>query len=92
MVDGKNYEEDWFELPLRFSEISAIEDGKDFLDAIPKFMSAKEKGRISDIGYEMPNIGSILVGKVYGLEFIPDDENPSDGKIVVLKREYNTDF
>jgi hypothetical protein len=74
-------------LTVRLSKISPFIDGeREFLESIPKFRRAEQRGWTADSGYLMPPIGDITVGIIVSLEFIADSHNPSDGLIVMERR------
>ena len=85
--------EGWFNVGL-LSNISATEDGqREFLEAIIRFRELEAKGEITEDGFEMPNAGGVVVGRIIDIDYIPD--RPifhavySDGLIVVRNTSNN---
>lgn len=82
-------EDNWFRVG-RFSQISPTEDGqREFLEAIPSFMEAKDHDLITETGYLMPNVGTVVVGHIVDIELVADDvlnNEPSHDGIVFVKK------
>lgn len=81
----------------RFSEIStSSEIHRQFLEAIPKFKMLEKQGLVTETGVDMPNCGTIIIGKVVAVDVVPDysvdyiggsSAGLVDGNIIVLQAQ-----
>lgn len=84
-------QEGWFAVG-KFSNISQLTDGtREFLEAIIHFKTAIAANLITERGYQMPDVGSVTVGRICDIAFVADDVHKlhtgryTDGLIVVRR-------
>ena len=83
----------WVDIGV-YSRISVVDDDqRRFLEAIPWFKELEKQGMIPAEGVQMPDCGTFVVGKVTGLDFVPNrslgyiggaSTGIMDGHVIVL--------
>ena len=73
----------------KFSGISSLVDGeREFLEAIHRFKVLEASGLVPEVGFEMPKLRGLDVGKVNAVDIVADNpigaaQGVSDGIIMV---------